>query len=424
MILLFASLAVVLLIGAPVFVAIGGAAAIYILANGIPPLIVVQQMVSGIDSFPLLAVPFFILAGNLMNAAAITDRLFAFARCLVGHLRGGLGHVNILASVVFSGMSGAAVADAGGLGTVELAAMKAQGYDTPFAVGVTAASSTMGPIIPPSLAMVVYGFTASVSIGQLFVAGIVPGILMALSLHGLVWFLARRRNYPRDPRVSLAQLRRSFAQSAFALMMPLLIVGGIIGGVTTPTEAAVVAVAYAVVIGAVVYRSLTLLSFFTVLRETFETTAVVMIMVASSALFGWVLVREGVARSLSTSLLSIADSPVEAMLVLLVILFVVGMFMETIAAIALLTPIFLPVLVIYGIDPVQFGVVMVLNLMIGLMTPPVGLLLFVMSRLSGLDLMQTFRATLPFMLPLLLVLLAVAFVPALSLTLPALLFPG
>jgi tripartite ATP-independent transporter DctM subunit len=424
MILLFASLAVVLLIGAPVFVAIGGAAAIYILANGIPPLIVVQQMVSGIDSFPLLAVPFFILAGNLMNAAAITDRLFAFARCLVGHLRGGLGHVNILASVVFSGMSGAAVADAGGLGTVELAAMKAQGYDTPFAVGVTAASSTMGPIIPPSLAMVVYGFTASVSIGQLFVAGIVPGILMALSLHGLVWFLARRRNYPRDPRVSLAQLRRSFAQSAFALMMPLLIVGGIIGGVTTPTEAAVVAVAYAVVIGAVVYRSLTLLSFFTVLRETFETTAVVMIMVASSALFGWVLVREGVARSFSTSLLSIADSPVEAMLVLLVILFVVGMFMETIAAIALLTPIFLPVLVIYGIDPVQFGVVMVLNLMIGLMTPPVGLLLFVMSRLSGLDLMQTFRATLPFMLPLLLVLLAVAFVPALSLTLPALLFPG
>ena len=372
MILLFASLAVVLLIGAPVFVAIGGAAAIYILANGIPPLIVVQQMVSGIDSFPLLAVPFFILAGNLMNAAAITDRLFAFARCLVGHLRGGLGHVNILASVVFSGMSGAAVADAGGLGTVELAAMKAQGYDTPFAVGVTAASSTMGPIIPPSLAMVVYGFTASVSIGQLFVAGIVPGILMALSLHGLVWFLARRRNYPRDPRVSLAQLRRSFAQSAFALMMPLLIVGGIIGGVTTPTEAAVVAVAYAVVIGAVVYRSLTLLSFFTVLRETFETTAVVMIMVASSALFGWVLVREGVARSFSTSLLSIADSPVEAMLVLLVILFVVGMFMETIAAIALLTPIFLPVLVIYGIDPVQFGVVMVLNLMIGLMTPPVG----------------------------------------------------
>ena len=359
-----------------------------------------------------------------MNAAAITDRLFAFARCLVGHLRGGLGHVNILASVVFSGMSGAAVADAGGLGTVELAAMKAQGYDTPFAVGVTAASSTMGPIIPPSLAMVVYGFTASVSIGQLFVAGIVPGILMALSLHGLVWFLARRRNYPRDPRVSLAQLRRSFAQSAFALMMPLLIVGGIIGGVTTPTEAAVVAVAYAVVIGAVVYRSLTLLSFFTVLRETFETTAVVMIMVASSALFGWVLVREGVARSFSTSLLSIADSPVEAMLVLLVILFVVGMFMETIAAIALLTPIFLPVLVIYGIDPVQFGVVMVLNLMIGLMTPPVGLLLFVMSRLSGLDLMQTFRATLPFMLPLLLVLLAVAFVPALSLTLPALLFPG
>ncbi len=423
MILLFSSLAVLLLIGVPVFVAIGGAAAIYIVANGIPPLIVAQQMVSGIDSFPLLAVPFFILAGNLMNAAAITDRLFDFARCLVGHLRGGLGHVNVLASVIFSGMSGAAVADAGGLGTVELKAMKAQGYDTPFAVGLTAASSTMGPIIPPSLAMVVYGVTAGASIGQLFVAGIIPGLLMALSLHGLVWFLARRRDYPRDPRASLAEIRRSFGRSAFALVMPLLIVGGIIGGITTPTEAAVVAVAYAVLIGAVVYQSLTLTGFVNVLRETFETTAVVMIMVASSALFGWVLVREGVARTFSAGLLSVADSPMEAMLVLLLILFVVGMFMETIAAIVLLTPIFLPVLGIYGIDPVQFGVVMVLSLMIGLMTPPVGLLLFVMSRLSGLDLMQTFRATLPFMLPLLIVLLAVAFVPALSLTLPGLLFP-
>lgn len=423
MILLFASLAVLLLIGVPVFVAIGGSAAIYIVANGIPPLIVAQQMVSGIDSFPLLAVPFFILAGNLMNAAAITDRLFDFARCLVGHLRGGLGHVNVLASVIFSGMSGAAVADAGGLGTVELKAMKSQGYDTPFAVGLTAASSTMGPIIPPSLAMVVYGVTAGASIGQLFVAGIIPGLLMALSLHGLVWFLARRRNYPRDPRASLAEIRRSFGRSAFALVMPLLIVGGIIGGITTPTEAAVVAVAYAVLIGAVVYRSLTLTGFVTVLRETFETTAVVMIMVASSALFGWVLVREGVARTFSAGLLSVADGPMEAILVLLLILFVVGMFMETIAAIVLLTPIFLPVLGIYGIDPVQFGVVMVLNLMIGLMTPPVGLLLFVMSRLSGLDLMQTFRATLPFMLPLLIVLMAVAFVPALSLTLPGLLFP-
>ncbi len=423
MILLFASLAVLLLIGVPVFVAIGGSAAIYIVANGIPPLIVAQQMVSGIDSFPLLAVPFFILAGNLMNAAAITDRLFDFARCLVGHLRGGLGHVNVLASVIFSGMSGAAVADAGGLGTVELKAMKSQGYDTPFAVGLTAASSTMGPIIPPSLAMVVYGVTAGASIGQLFVAGIIPGLLMALSLHGLVWFLARRRNYPRDPRASLTEIRRSFGRSAFALVMPLLIVGGIIGGITTPTEAAVVAVAYAVLIGTVVYRSLTLTGFVTVLRETFETTAVVMIMVASSALFGWVLVREGVARTFSAGLLSVADGPMEAILVLLLILFVVGMFMETIAAIVLLTPIFLPVLGIYGIDPVQFGVVMVLNLMIGLMTPPVGLLLFVMSRLSGLDLMQTFRATLPFMLPLLIVLMAVAFVPALSLTLPGLLFP-
>jgi len=423
MILLFGVLAGLLLLGVPVFVAIGGAAVAYILANDIPTLIVAQQMVGGIDSFPLLAVPFFILAGNLMNAAAITDRLFDFARCLVGHLRGGLGHVNILASMIFSGMSGAAVADAGGLGTVELRAMKAQGYDLRFAVGITAASSTMGPIIPPSLAMVVYGVTASASIGQLFVAGIVPGVLMALSLHLLVWAIARRRNYPRDQRASLCQIAHSFRQSVFALLMPVLIIGGIVGGVTTPTEAAVVAVVYATLVGALLYRSLSLRRFFEVLRETFETTAVVMLMVAASALFGWVLVREGVARQFAAALLTFADNPAEAMLVLLIILLVVGMFMETIAAIVLLTPIFLPVLAIYGIDPVQFGVVMVLSLMIGLMTPPIGLLLFVMARLSGLDLMQTFRATLPFMLPLGAVLLAVAFFPAIALTLPSLLFP-
>ena len=300
--------------------------------------------------------------------------------------------------------------------------MKAQGYDMRFSVGITAASSTMGPIIPPSLAMVVYGVTANASIGQLFIAGVVPGLLMALSLHGMVWFLARRRNYPRDQRASLATLHRSFSESAFALLMPVLIIGGIVGGVTTPTEAAVIAVVYALLIGAFVYRSLSLRSFLTVLRETFETTAVVMVMVAASALFGWVLVREGVARSFSAALLKVADTPAEAMLVLLLILFIVGMFMETIAAIVLLTPIFLPVLGIYQIDPVQFGVVMVLSLMIGLMTPPIGLLLFVMARLSGLDLMQTFRATLPFMVPLGIVLLVVAFVPALSLTLPSLLF--
>lgn len=422
MILLFGVLTGLLVLGVPVFVAIGGAAAAYILVNDIPTLIVAQQMVAGIDSFPLLAVPFFILAGNLMNAAAITDRLFDFARCLVGHLRGGLGHVNILASMIFSGMSGAAVADAGGLGTVELRAMKAQGYDPRFAVGITAASSTMGPIIPPSLAMVVYGVTAGASIGQLFVAGIVPGVLMALSLHLLVWAIARRRNYPRDQRASLCQIAHSFRQSVFALLMPLLIIGGIVGGVTTPTEAAVVAVAYATFVGALIYRSLSLRRFFEVLCKTFETTAVVMLMVAASALFGWVLVREGVARQFAAALLTLANNPAEAMLVLLIILLVVGMFMETIAAIVLLTPIFLPVLAIYGIDPVQFGVVMVLSLMIGLMTPPIGLLLFVMARLSGLDLMQTFRATLPFMLPLGAVLLAVAFFPTVALTLPSLLF--
>lgn len=422
MILLFGALGLLLLLGAPVFVAIGLSATLYILVNGISPLIVVQQMMSGIDSFPLLAVPFFILAGALMNASAITDRLFAFARCLVGHLRGGLGHVNIVSSVIFSGMSGAAVADAGGLGTVEIKAMREQGYDTPFAVGITAASSTMGPIIPPSLAMVVYGVTANASIGQLFIAGILPGLLMALSLHLMVWQLSWKRGYPRDPRASLAEVVRSFRASMFALVMPLIIIGGIVGGVVTPTEAAVVAVLYATFVGAVIYRSLDVFAFLSTVRDTFETTAVVMLMVASSAVFGWVLVRENVARDFTQLMLSVAESPWQVMLILLIIILVIGMFMETIAAIVLLTPIFLPVLHAFEIDVVQFGVVMVLNLMIGLMTPPIGLLLFVLARIAGIDLYQTFRACLPFMIPLGVVLLLVAFVPAISLTLPELVF--
>lgn len=422
MILLFGTLAVLLVLGAPVFLALGVASLAYLLAHGIPPLIAVQQMVAGIDSFPLLAVPFFILAGNLMNAAEITDRLFGFARALVGHFRGGLGHVNILASLIFSGMSGTAVADAGGLGTVELKAMKDQGYDTGFAVGITASSSTIGPIIPPSLAMIVYGLMANVSVGRLFVAGVVPGVLMALALHLLVVLLAWRRDYPRERRARPAEIVVALKRSALALVMPVIIIGGIVGGITTPTEAAIVAVLYALVIGTLAFRSLSPRRMLEAARETAETTAVIMLMVGASVLFGWILVRENVARHFASALLGLASEPWQAMLMLNVILLIAGMVMETIAVVLILTPMITPVLAAFAIDPVQFGVVMILNLMIGLMTPPIGLLLFVMARIARLDLVTTMRACLPFMAPLVVVLVLTALVPSITLWLPSVVY--
>lgn len=422
LILLFGSLLVLLLLGVPVFAALGISSLLYILAAGIPPLIVVQQMFNGIDKFSLLAVPFFILAGILMNSARITDELFAFARSLVGHLRGGLGHVNILASLIFSGMSGTAIADAGGLGTVEIKAMRDQGYSARFAVGITAASSTIGPIIPPSLSMIVYGVVANVSIGRLFAAGIVPGILMALSLHIMVWYLAVRHDFPREARAGAGRILATFRSSLPALVAPVIIVGGIITGVVTPTEAAVVAVVYALMVGVFWYRALAGGTILRALFETLETTAVVMLMVSASAAFGWILARENIAALFTEAVLSLASTPWQALLLLNVILLIAGMFMETVAIILILTPVMMPVLGTFGIDPVQFGVVMVLNLMIGLMTPPIGLLLFVMARIARMDLITVTRACAPFMAPLVVVLLLISFFPSLTLTVPRLFF--
>ncbi|WP_121062436.1 TRAP transporter large permease [Chachezhania antarctica] len=415
---MFVILFVLLILGAPVAVALGLASLFFISQSGMPDVVVLHNMVNGINSFPLIAVPFFILAGHLMNTSGITNKIFAFARATVGWMHGGLGHVNVGASVVFAGMSGAAVADAGGLGNIEIKAMRDAGYDTDFSVGITAASSTIGPIIPPSLPLVVYGVIANASIGQLFAAGLVPGFVMAASLMAMVAVFSRIRGYPRDERFLIGHFLRSFGHAILPLFTPIIIVGGILTGAFTPTEAAIAAVVYALALGVFVYRTLNLRRILRVSMDTVETTASIMMIVAASAIFGWILTANQVAQKFAGTLLAFTDSPAAILLIIMAVVLVVGCFMETIAAITILTPVLLPVAISIGIDPVHFGIILILNLMIGLLTPPVGLVLYVLSKVADVPFERCVIATAPFLVPLLAVLLLLTFVPALSMWLP------
>ena len=422
LLLVFVLLLSLIAIGSPVFVALGVSSLVYFLAEGMSAAAAMHTMVNGLNSFPLIAIPFFILAGHLMNASGFTDRIFAFARSLIGWAPGGLGHVNIGASVVFAGMSGAAVADAGGLGAVEIKAMRDAGYERGFAVGITAASSTIGPIIPPSLPLIVYGVIAEVSIGKLFAAGLVPGFVMALALMAMVHWIAKRRGYRREAAFSLHQALGTARAAALPLLTPVIIVGGIVFGIFTPTEAAIAAVMYTFVVGRFVFRKLSWNDCLSVTLATIETTAAVLMIVASAALFAWVLTANQVADGISASLLTMTSNPTAVLLAIMVLVFAVGFFMETVAAITILAPLVLPVALAVGIDPVHLGIVCVLNLMIGLLTPPVGMVLYVLAKVSRTPFEECVRATLPFLLPLVAVLLLLVLFPEISLWLPGLLY--
>jgi len=447
--------------GIPVAIAMAGASLIYILISGdLPGFTVVHRMIGGIDSFPLLAVPFFILAGNLMNNAGITNRIYNYALALVGWLKGGLGHVNVLGSVIFAGMSGTAIADAAGLGTIEIKAMKDHGYATEFAVGVTAASATLGPIIPPSLPFVIYAMMANVSVGALFLAGILPGVLMALLMMLTVAYFAHKNGWGGDIKfvwsrfggalietavviawplilyyavqwgapaqltvaigliaLFLADWKFKF-QAVLPIMTPVLLIGGMTTGLFTPTEGAIAACVWAMVLGLFWYRTLTWRMFVKVCLDTVETTSTVMFIVAAASIFGWMLTATGVTAAIADWVLAFTKEPWLFLLLANVLMLFVGCFLEPTAAITILVPILLPIVLKLGINPVHFGLVMVLNLMIGLLHPPMGMVLFVLARVAKLSVERTTAAILPWLVPLLVSLALLTYVPSISLWLP------
>lgn len=411
----------ILLAGVPVFIALAGSSFIYThFIGGLPDFVILHRMAGGIDSFPLLAVPFFILAGNLMNSAGITNRIYDFAVALAGWMRGGLAHVNIVGSVIFAGMSGTAIADAAGLGTIEIKAMKDHGYDTEFAVGVTAASSTLGPIIPPSLPFVIYGMMANVSIGALFLGGVIPGAVMTIFMMLYVYYCARKYNLGRDQAFRIKVLALTFVAAFPALLTPAIIIGGMTFGWFTPTEAAIAACAWAMILGIFLYRTLSLKQFYKVTMDTIETTAGVLLIVAAASLFGWVLTTTRVTEYTTEALLAVTDNRYIILLLSNVVLLIVGCFLEPIASISILVPVLMPVITKVGIDPVHFGVMMTLNLMIGLLHPPLGMVLFVLARIAKLSLERTTMAILPWLIPLLFSLVAITLIPELTLWLPRL----
>lgn len=420
--LLLGVLLLLVLVGVPVAFAFGLAALLVVLfVLELPLVIIAQQAGTGADSFTLLAIPLFLLAGALMNAGGITRRLVRFANVIVGWVTGGLGLVNVGVSIFFAGISGSAVADTSAVGKAMIPGMAQQGYPRSFAAAVTAASSVVGPIIPPSIPIVVYAVASGLPIGTLFLAGIGPGLFFGAVLLTLTYLISRRRGFPRQPRISLKVAVKSFLDAVGALVMPLIIVLGVVGGVFTVTEAAAAAAFYALVLSTLVYRELKLRDLPRVLLEAGLSSAVIMFIIAVASLFGWVLVRSGFPRLLGDFLSGEAFNLILVLAMINVMLLVFGLFVEGNAAIIIFTPLLLPTVTALGVDPLHFGIIMVFNLMLGLITPPVGMCLFVASEIAGVSVAKLSWALAPFLVAGILTLLVITYWPPLTLYLPSLL---
>lgn len=410
---------VCLIIGVPIAFCLGISSIAILHTNNVPLIVIAQRMFTGIDVFPFMAVPFFILAGELMNKSGITARLVKFSDLFVGHVRGGLSHVNIVASMFFAGITGSAVADTSAIGSMLIPAMKEKGFDIDFSAAVTAASSVVGPVIPPSIPMVIFALLSGQSVAALFIAGMLPGILLGLSLLVVSYIISVKKNYPkRDEKIELKDFIISCINAIVPLMMPLIILGGILSGVFTATEASAIAVVYSLIIGLLVYRTLKIKDLHAAFIDTAKTTGVVFLVIACANIFNWLLSIEQVPQLMASIFKNHISNPLIFLLVLNILLLFLGTFMEGTAAMIITVPLFLPIAVAYGVHPVMFGIIVVLNLMIGLITPPVGLCLYVASGIAKISLEKISIAVIPFLIAEIATLLIVTYWPFLTLWLP------
>lgn len=413
---------VLFLLKVPVYVSMALTSCLLMLCtSGMKWSIVSQYLYTGTSSFTLLAIPLFLLAAKLMNTGGITKRLFAFCMKVVGWLPGGLGHVNILSSVVFAGMSGTAVSDAGGLGSIEIRAMNENGFDNEFACCVTAASSTLGPIIPPSIPLVVYATVSGASVGALFMAGIVPGIIMAGIMMLVVTGFAIVRHYPRTNFPSLKEFAIALKEGILPLLAPIILLVGIYGGMFTPTESAAIVVLYSLFLDVFVYHELTMKKFIALLKETVRDAITIAWIIAGATLFGYVATRAKIPQMILAAMTKLVSSKVALLLIINLFLLIIGCFLETASAITIVVPLVAPLLAAYGVNMTQFGIIMVLNLMIGLLTPPFGLVLFVISKIGNISIARFSKALIPWIIALIAALLLITFIPQLSLWLPTVL---
>ncbi len=412
--------AICLMFRFPIAFSLGLSCLMYLLFRGIPLIVVPMKMYSGIDVFVLLSVPGFILAGNLMNQGGLTAKIITFCNHLTGHIRGGLALANIGASMLFAGISGTAISDTASIGSVMIPAMKKEGYDADFSCAITASSSTVGPIIPPSVPMIIAATLSGLSVGRLFLAGAIPGFLLGFGLMGVTYFIAKRKKYPKHSKSSLKKILFSFKDTFWSLLMTFIILFGIIGGVFTPTEASIIAVVYALVIGSFIYKKLNFKNIQVIVLDSMKTSASLMILIGFANLFGWILITEQLPQLVSSEILGFSNNKYVVLLLINLLLIFVGTFMETIAALLILFPILLKVAIAVDVDPIHFAVIALLNLMIGLTTPPLGVCLFVSSSIGKVSIGKVSKAGLPFLITSLLVLALVTLIPEISLYLPKL----
>lgn len=417
-------LLVFFIIGVPVSISIGLTCMAVLWAENdllsIPLTLFPLKMMHGINSFPLLAIPFFILAANVMNKGSVTTRIFDFANALVGHFRGGLGHVNVLASMIFAGMSGTAVADAAGLGALEIKAMKEQGYSTSYSIGITGASSVIGPIIPPSVAMVIYGWLGDVSVGALFVGGLIPGVLLGGSLMVMTWILSFRISMPIQPRPQVKDIFKLSRQAILSLMTPLIIVGGIWTGIFTPTEAGVVASTYAIILVLFIYKDIGFKELIGVFNNTIEFTAIILFIISIAVLYGWLLVRLQIPHTLAELVVQVSTNTTVLLVIITFFFLIVGCFMSVIEAVLIFTPVMVPMIKLLGIDPLFFGVLMVISLSVGVITPPFGNVIYVLVGITNQPFESIVKSILPFLIPIICVILFLVVFPKIVTFLPRL----